>query len=91
MSKLRNHLAAIVPAMRFSLYWLMFTIFFSETLPQLLKVWTMITSIGLFALLREPDGWKALVLFTCLLLFGTTTWLMSKVEERKFVEIITKR
>lgn len=90
-TRVKRYLSAAYYAWRFSLFWLLFMIFFYQVLPTMLKLWSAIAHEGLFSVAKEEDGPRALLMFVALLFVGTLSWLMSKVEERRFIEAITKK
>ena len=83
---------ASIAALGFACCWILYFMLLAGNLPMLLKFFhTVDLEGGWLVVLQHENGWKLLGLSVAVVLAGNVAWLVSKIFERKFVEVWTKK
>lgn len=83
---------ASIAAMGFACCWLLYFMLLAGNLPMLLKFFHAVDLEGGWSvILQQEHGWKVLGLSVLVVIAGNLAWLVSKIFERRFVEVWTKK
>lgn len=83
---------ATMAALCFACCWLLYFMLLASNLPMLLKFFHSVDLEGGWAaLLQQEHGWKVVGLSVAVVIAGNVAWLVSKIFERRFVEVWTKK
>ena len=83
---------ASIAALGFACCWLLYFMLLAGNLPMLLKFFhTVDMEGGWTMILQQEQGWKVIGLAVAVVVSGNVAWLVSKIFERRFVEVWTKK
>jgi hypothetical protein len=83
---------ATVAALGFACCWLLYFMLLAGNLPMLLKFFHSVDLEGGWTVvLQQEHGWKVVGLSVVVVIAGNVAWLVSKIFERRFVEVWTKK
>lgn len=83
---------ASIAALCFACCWLLYFMLLAGNLPMLLKFFhTVDMEGGWTMILQQEQGWRVVGLSVGVVVSGNVAWLVSKIFERRFVEVWTKK
>lgn len=79
-------------ALGFACCWLLYFMLLAGNLPMLLKFFHSVDIEGGWTMiLQQEHGWKVIGISVGVVISGNVAWLVSKIFERRFVEVWTKK
>lgn len=83
---------SFIAVVAFASCWLLYFLLLAANLPLLQKIFRMVADDGGWqSIVRHEHGLKLITMVVVMIIAGNVAWLVSKLFERRFVEIWTKK